>query len=90
MNTHEILQLIDEQSDSACSISHPYNIFYRLLANGYIVESGKRIAEDSRRRQYYAITEEGRAYYRQIRMEYENFIAGASKVLAFSDLEDPQ
>ena len=54
------------------------------------MESGKRIAEDSRRRQYYAITEEGRAYYRQIRMEYENFIAGASKVLAFSDLEDPQ
>ena len=26
----------------------------------------------------------------KIRMEYENFIAGASKVLAFSDLEDPQ
>lgn len=88
MHTLEILRFIDEKSDSVCAISHPYNIFYRLLKNGYIVENEKKVAEDSRRRQYYAITNEGRIYYHQIRQEYEAFINGASKVLSFSDDED--
>ncbi len=90
MHTLEILRYIDEKSDSICAISHPYNIFYRLLENGYIVEHEKKAAEDSRRRQYYAITKEGRAYYQEIRQEYEAFIQGASKVLAFSDEEETE
>ena len=90
MHTVEILRFIDEKSDSICAISHPYNIFYRLLENGYIVEYEKKVAEDSRRRQYYAITSEGKIYYQQIRQEYEAFIEGASKVLAFSDEEESE
>ena len=51
MHTSEILRIIDEKSNSVCAISHPYNIFYRLLENGYIVEAEKRVAEDCLRRQ---------------------------------------
>ena len=56
MHTFEILRFISEKSGSVCAITHPYNIFYRLLDRGLIVESEKKMAEDCRRRQYYAIT----------------------------------
>ena len=88
MHTSEILRIIDEKSNSVCAISHPYNIFYRLLENGYIVEPEKRVAEDCRRRQYYAITPKGRKYYYKIRKEYESFIQGAARILAYSDERD--
>ena len=90
LHTFEILRFISEKSGSVCAITHPYNIFYRLLDRGLIVESEKKMAEDCRRRQYYAITPQGRAYYRQIRSEYESFISGAGQVLAFSDEEDQE
>ena len=86
----ELSPLLEKRSHGVLSIVFPYAAIYRITQSGYLTETKKKTAPDGRLRQYYAITEEGRAYYRQIRMEYENFIAGASKVLAFSDLEDPQ
>lgn len=88
----ELSELISDYSGRAVNISFPYAILYRMIDHGYIQELPKRIAPDGRRRQYYGITEGGRAYFRQQRAIYESFIAGVNQLLAatcpFDEKED--
>lgn len=59
----------------------PYSVFYRLLQAEYILESRKRIAPDGRRRQYYTITDEGRAYLAELLAVYHRFAANVAAIL---------
>lgn len=78
----ELTDIITDYSDGAVNISFPYAILYRMIDHGYIQELPKRIAPDGRRRQYFGITEEGRAYFRQQRAAYESFIVGVDRLLS--------
>ena len=77
----ELAEAVYEQSRHAFSLAFPYAAIYRLEREGYICESGKRIAPDGRRRQYIAITDAGRIYQKQLQETYLAFIQGVSHIL---------
>ncbi|HIW14037.1 MAG: PadR family transcriptional regulator [Acutalibacteraceae bacterium] len=87
MHAYEVLPLIHEKGGDICMIQQPYNIFNRLQESGYLAVTARRGDVDTRRRQYYSITDEGCRYYEQIRKEYEQFLSGAKAILDFSDEE---
>ncbi len=74
----EISDAMEQYSGGAVSITFPYAILYRMIDQGYIAELPKRIAPDGRRRQYYGITDAGRAYFRQNWKIYQEFTAGVA------------
>lgn len=77
----ELTATLYEKSDGALNIVFPYSAVYRLQQSAYISESQKRNAPDGRRRQYLQITEDGRAYLKELLKIYKNFSAGVDAVL---------
>lgn len=78
----ELTAAIHDKSHGAMTIVFPYSAIYRLEQSGYLTESGKRNAPDGRRRQYYRITDTGRAYLRQLKEIYARFSNGVADILA--------
>ena len=77
----ELTAVIHEKSHGALTIVFPYSAIYRLQQSGYLAESEKRSAPDGRRRQYYRITESGRAYLGQLMEVYTRFFKGVTEIL---------
>ena len=77
----ELTDTLKVKSAGALSIVFPYSALYRLQQAEYITETTKRNAPDGRRRQYYAITDAGRTYLRQLLQTYGKFIGGVDAVL---------
>lgn len=78
----ELAAAIQEKSHGALTIVFPYSAIYRLEQSGYLSESEKRTAPDGRRRQYYRITDKGRAYLKQLKETYARFSKGVAEILA--------
>lgn len=78
----ELTAAIHDKSHGALTIVFPYSAIYRLEQSGYLTESGKRNAPDGRRRQYYRITDTGRAYLGQLKEIYARFSNGVADILA--------
>lgn len=76
----ELTLLLEERSHGALTIVFPYAAIYRLSQAGYLLESKKKVAPDGRLRQYYNITETGRAYLATLLNTYQNFIQGVNDV----------
>lgn len=81
MYAGQMLREIEERSDKALKIIFPYAALYRLIDFGYIIEAVRRNAPDGRRRQFYRITDKGRAYFDELLPVYRAFIDGVQKVL---------
>lgn len=77
----ELSAAIAERSGGAITITFPYAILYRMIEQQYIQELPKRIAPDGRRRQYFGITEAGRAYFRELWHTYRIFTAGVERLV---------
>ncbi len=77
----ELITAIHEKSKGVLSIVFPYSAIYRLQQSGYLTESAKRIAPDGRRRQYYIITDTGKAYLGQLLDAYTRFSKGIENIL---------
>ena len=69
----ELTAVIQEKSGGALNIVFPYAAIY---------ESQKRTAPDGRLRQYYTITEQGRAYLSGLLDTYRRFSRGVSDILS--------
>lgn len=82
MTIYEILQILDQQSNSICKIQYPYGVIYRMSDRGYIEIAGKAVSND-RRRIHYRITDLGREYLGKITNEYHNFLSGINMILAY-------
>ena len=78
----ELTAVIQEKSGGALNIVFPYAAIYRMSRGGYITESQKRTATDGRLRQYYTITEQGRAYLSGLLDTYRRFSRGVSDILS--------
>ncbi|MCD8383812.1 MAG: PadR family transcriptional regulator [Clostridiales bacterium] len=78
----ELASAIQEKSGGRLNIVFPYAAIYRMGRNEYITESKKRFAPDGRLRQYYTITEEGRAYLDGLLAVYRRFTAGVEELLS--------
>lgn len=81
----ELTSEIKEKSGGALVIVFPYGAIYRMTRSGYIAEGKKRNAPDGRLRQYYTITEMGRAYLTQLMAEYARVAEGVDNVLHSPD-----
>lgn len=78
----ELAPALAERSGGAITITFPYAILYRMIEQGYIQELPKRIAPDGRRRQYFGITQAGKAYFQEIWSVYRGFAAGVNRLVA--------
>lgn len=83
----ELTSTLKEKSHGALTIVFPYGAVYRLQQSGHIREKEKRNAPDGRRRQYYQITNTGKAYLSQLISIYITFSKGVDAVLAKGDEE---
>ena len=81
MHAAQITHSLEEGSGNTLSLASPYMLFYRLIENGFILEAYKKIAPDGRRRQYYQITEEGRAYLAELTALYHRLTGGVALLL---------
>lgn len=78
----ELTDTIRKRSDGVLSIVFPYAAFYRVYEAGFLTEDKKRTAPDGRLRQYYQITDKGRAYLASLLETYARLSEAAEKVLA--------
>ncbi|MCD8145053.1 MAG: PadR family transcriptional regulator [Oscillospiraceae bacterium] len=81
----ELSPEIEERSQGAIHIEFSYAAIYRISKGEYITECKKRIAPDGRLRQYYTITEKGRAYLSELLGSYSRFIRAADRILSRPD-----
>lgn len=81
----ELAPLLEERSKGVLSIVFPYAAIYRISQAGYLRETEKKIAPDGRLRQYYAITEAGRAYLQDLLRTYRLFFEGVEAILQGGD-----
>lgn len=77
----ELTQLLEQYSGGVLRLTFPYSAIYRLEQSGCIRELPKRTAPDGRRRQYYAITPEGRVYLARQAQIFRAFCGGVDAVL---------
>lgn len=78
----ELAELMEERSGGALHIVFPYAAIYRMTESGHLIEVKRRIASDGRRRQFYAITDQGLDRFQTLRETYFRCIEGANKILA--------
>jgi PadR family transcriptional regulator PadR len=83
----ELTATLSKKSNEVLNIVFPYSAIYRMLRANHIFECEKRIAPDGRRRQYFQITDSGRAYYQQLLEVYKNFSQGIDVILSAGDLD---
>jgi PadR family transcriptional regulator PadR len=82
----ELTSTLSEKSNNVLNIVFPYSAIYRMLQAKHIFECEKRIAPDGRRRQYFQITDRGRAYYNELMKIYNKFSSGINVVLSDNTL----
>jgi len=82
----ELTSTLSEKSNKVLNIVFPYSAIYRMLQAKHIFECEKRTAPDGRRRQYFQITDQGRAYYKRLIEIYRNFTDGIDMVLSDDSL----
>lgn len=78
----ELPELLRTRSQGTVDVMFPYSVIYRTTEAGYLDEAKKRIAPDGRRRQYYRLTDEGRAYLNKLLAIYRKFCAGIEQILS--------
>ncbi len=78
----ELAPLLSQRSHGVLTIVFPYAAIYRITEAGYLTETKKKAAPDGRRRQYYRITEEGRAYLQEMLETYHTFFQGINDILS--------
>lgn len=77
----ELAETLRERSGDVLQVVFPYSAVYRMLEDGHIFECAKRIAPDGRKRQFYQITDQGRAHYAKLMEIYNRFSGGVQKIL---------
>lgn len=82
MYSFQITKNLETGTGGALSIVFPYAALYRLIDSGYITEAYKKIAPDGRRRQYFQITDLGRARVAELKEHYRRFTQGVMALLS--------
>lgn len=74
-------EIIQKKSGGSLTLVFPYAAIYRMQQAELIEESGKRIAPDGRRRQYFRITDVGRKQLDRLLHTYRLFIRGLEMII---------
>lgn len=83
----ELSDAILEHSHHVIAINRPYAVIMRLLEASppYITEIKRRENAESRIRQYYSITEQGREYLAEMLESYKKYIPAINTILTFGE-----
>lgn len=81
----ELSPLLSARSHGVLTIVFPYAAIYRISQAGYLEETKKKKAPDGRLRQYYKITDKGRAYLQELLETYHVFFQGINDILLGED-----
>lgn len=84
----ELAPALERRSGGALNIVFPYAAIYRMTQAGHLRETEKRTAPDGRLRQYYGVTEAGRAHQAALLSLWRGFTRGAERIL--DGEEDPR
>lgn len=84
MYTYEISQQLEKLSDKKITFNTLYPAIYRLQGFGYIAEH-ESITVDSRVRNYYACTPEGKVYLDSLIKEYQSFTSTIAEIMGWSN-----
>ena len=84
----EIPEELEKRSGGTFHIVFPYSVIYRMVKFDYIEELKNRIAPDGRMRQYYGITDTGRAYLKELYEVFMQFTGGINTILHFGEKEE--
>ena len=74
-------EAMEQRSNGAYTISYPYAIIYRMSRLMYIREVGRRNAEDGRLRQFYGISDSGKAYLKELLDTYNRMAVSVKQIL---------
>ena len=86
MYVYEMAQELDRRSDGLLAMTEAaiYMSMYRLVELGYVTDRRELVGEKkARMRVYYAITNTGRDYYRNIHDEYWKSVAAMQSFFGF-------
>ena len=81
MYTYEMMAAIQERSGGVITFNTMYLSIYRLQDRGYIREQEKAVSPDNRVRIYFAITDSGRSYLKELLREYRQFTAALDGII---------
>ena len=87
MYTYEMMAAIETRSNGVITFNTLYQSIYRLEHHEYIRQHGKLISEDNRVRIFFAITEAGEEYLKQITHEYLTFTNSVDALLGIDRKE---
>jgi PadR family transcriptional regulator PadR len=79
----ELSGQINRLSNHALNLVFPYAAIYRMARAGDVQEIPRRIAPDGRLRQYYQITEQGKARFEEMKVNYAAFSEGVERILSW-------
>ena len=82
MYTYEMMTQIDRLSGGNITFNTLYQAIYRLQDHRYIRESRKTLSKANRTRVFFAITQEGQIYYRELLEQYRIFTQAIDDILA--------
>lgn len=82
---YEMTQELKQRSNAVYNMPLLYPVLYRLEGNGYIEISETVISEKNRVRNYYRITDAGKAYLEDCKAQYQQLTGIAN---AFLELDD--
>ncbi len=79
----ELSEAIAERSNGVIAINRPYAVIMRLLESSppYLTEIKRRENAESRIRQYYSITEQGREYLAELLASYHKYMPAIHAIL---------
>lgn len=90
MYVYQMQQELSSRSDGRYTMSLLYPVLYRLQDQGFVVESEKKISEDNRVRNYYAITPEGASHLNGLKEEYKELLLAVEKITQLGQGTDKQ
>lgn len=79
MYVSEMVSIMERESGGTFTTAYPYDVIFRLTENEYMIPEKKRQV-DGRRRQLYAISDEGREYLEEIKKEFQNYMGGIDRI----------
>ncbi|MGN0469429.1 MAG: PadR family transcriptional regulator [Acutalibacteraceae bacterium] len=82
MYVYKLSQELEKRSNSTYKMNFLYPVLYRLQQQGYVVEYSQEVTESHRTRNYYAITDEGRAYLNSMIVKYKELLNAVDTVIS--------
>lgn len=81
MYVYKLSRELERRSNKVYKMNFLYPVLYRLQEQGYVVEDSQEITESHRTRNYYAITEAGKAHLAEMMEQYKELLKAVDVIM---------